>query len=415
MAYSDSTILPQSFRFNAVETVDTVFSKILVSNLFKDNTFKAGVTFTDKYNERGGQIYARRVGKSTVAEQNALQSGGLDLGEGTETADSLILIQKADELHVNEKCYDMVENLRASGKSVDKVADVVASFKEKMQMKMMGYLLKDPVTSGGVLLGGAIRSVTTTASETLADLIANILRDREQIRVNGGEADVLIISPQMESLFLANAYTSGNAFIPETNESLIRDGKIGRLYGMNVFSSNLLGGGTPTALPVAGNAVSNVGLTASACEYVIYDHDTFAVAMDILGLRLENAHTFFGSYAQIQGVMGGGVVNPALAIAKIVSSDDFANVTGLSITGGNFSMKATDDPVTLEVIAVRQDGSTFVVKDLSDLTWTSGTVATATVSNGVITAVAQGTTLITVVIPDTEVEAQITVTVTAAS
>lgn len=42
MAYADSTTLPQSFKFNNVETVDTVFSKILVKNLFKDNTFEAG-------------------------------------------------------------------------------------------------------------------------------------------------------------------------------------------------------------------------------------------------------------------------------------------------------------------------------------------------------------------------------------
>ena len=43
MAYTDSTILPQSFKFNNVETVDTVFSKILVKNLFKDATFVAGI------------------------------------------------------------------------------------------------------------------------------------------------------------------------------------------------------------------------------------------------------------------------------------------------------------------------------------------------------------------------------------
>lgn len=42
MAYADSTTLPQSFRFNNVETVDTIFSKLLINNLFKDNTFVAG-------------------------------------------------------------------------------------------------------------------------------------------------------------------------------------------------------------------------------------------------------------------------------------------------------------------------------------------------------------------------------------
>ena len=48
--------ITKSFRFNAQETVDTIFSKLLIANLFKNQTFVEGQTFTDKYNERGGQI-----------------------------------------------------------------------------------------------------------------------------------------------------------------------------------------------------------------------------------------------------------------------------------------------------------------------------------------------------------------------
>ena len=316
MAYTES--LPSSFKFNATETVDTVFSKILVNNLFKDNTFEPGVTFTNKYNERGGQIYARRLGKTAATVKTATSAGGLDLTH-TETADSLILIQKTDAISRSEKCYDLVEVLRASGKSVDKVSEVVEEFKEGCQIQWMSYLLKTPVASNGVGVGGATRSANTTADTTLDTLISSILADRQQIRVNGGNADVLIISPEMETLFLANAYKSGNAFIPETNESLIKDGKIGRLYGMNVFSSNLIGSGTPSVLPVAGNAPANTG-DAAKCEYIVYDHDAFAIAADILGLRMVNAIDFIGSYAQIEAVSGGGVTNPALAIAKVTAT-----------------------------------------------------------------------------------------------
>lgn len=316
MAYTEA--LPTSFKFNATETVDTVFSKILVSNLFKDNTFKPGVTFTDKYNERGGQIYARRLGKTAATKKDATAAGGLDLTH-TETADTLVLIQKKDAISRSEKCYELVETLRASGKSVDKIAEVVAEFSEGLQINWMKYLLATPVAANGVGLGGATRSASTTADTTLTTLIKSILADRTQIRVNGGNPDVLIISPEMEALFLANAYTPGNAFIPSTNEEQIREGKIGRLYGMNVFSSNLIGSGTPSVLPVAGNAPANTG-DALNCEYVIYDHDTFAIAADILGLRMVNAIDFIGSYAQVEAVCGGGVVNPALAIAKIVAA-----------------------------------------------------------------------------------------------
>lgn len=313
---ANTEVLPSSFKFNTVETVDVVFSKILVANLFKDETFVAGKTFTDKYNERGGQIYARRLGKTAGAKKDATEAGGLDLQTATETADSLVLIQKKDALSRNEKCYDLVETLRASGKSVDKVAEVVEEFKELCQITWMGYLLATPVLSNAVGLGGATRIANTEANTTLADLIKDILGAREQIRVNGGNADTLIVSPQMETLFLANAYTSGNAFLPETNEEVLKTGKIGRLFGLNVYSSNLIGGGTPTVLPVAGNAPANTG-DAAKCEFIIYDHDAFAIAMDIEGLRLTNAIDFIGSYAQIQAVCGGGVTNPALAMCKI--------------------------------------------------------------------------------------------------
>ena len=315
-AYTEG--LPSSFKYNNIETLDTVFSKVLVKNLFKDNTFKPGVTFTNKYNERAGQIYARRMGKTAATVKTATAAGGLDLTH-TETADSLVLIQKTDAISRSEKIYDFVENLRASGKSVDKMMEVSSEFAEGCQIKWMSYLLNTTVAANGVGVGGATRSSNTTADTTLSALISSILADRQQIRVNGGNADVIIISPEMETLFLQNAYTSGNAFIPETNESLIRDGKIGRLYGMAVYTSNLIGDGTPSVLPVNGNAPANTG-DAANCEYIIYDHDTFAIACDFEGLRMINAIDFMGSYAQIQAVCGGGVVNPALAIAKVVSA-----------------------------------------------------------------------------------------------
>jgi hypothetical protein len=302
MAYTEQ--LPSSFRFNTKETVDVIFSKILVANLFKDETFVPGKTFTDKYNEMGGQIYARRLGKTAATVKDATTNGGLDLTH-TQTEDKLVLIQKKDAISRSEKCYDIVENLRASGKSVDKVSQVVEEFKEACQIQYMSYLLATPAGDGAVGVGGATRSAKTTASTDLKTLLADILGDREQIRVAGGVADTLIISPSAETLFLANAYTSGNAFIPETNEALVSSGKIGRLYGMDVYTSNLIGDG-------------NDG-TAGNTEYIIYDHDTFAICADILGLRMVNAIDFFGSYAQIEAIVGGGVTNPELAIAKVTA------------------------------------------------------------------------------------------------
>ncbi len=320
MAYTEQ--ITTSFSFNSVETVDEVFSKIIVKNLFKDSTFKEGLTYTNKYNERGGQIYARRLGKIKATLTDTTAADGLKF-KHTNTQDSLVLIQKKDRVSISEECYDIISNLRNSGKSVDKVSEVLAAFNERCQMLYMSYLLGEPVADGAVGLGGAMRSANTTADKTLDALTKSILADREQIRVNGGVADVLIIAPEMETLFLASASKAANAFIPETNEQMLKEGKIGRLYGMNVYTSNLLGSGTPTTVPVAGNAAANTE-NAAKCEYVIYDHDTFAICGDIETSRFKEAIDFTGCYAQIEGVFGGGVVNPALAVAKIVADETVA-------------------------------------------------------------------------------------------
>lgn len=304
--------ITNSIRLNTKETVDTVFSKLLIANLFKDQTFVEGQTFTDKYNERGGQIYVRRLGKIEATHTKTTDANGLKF-KHTNTMDSLALLQKKDRISISEECYDIVQNLRASGKSMDKMNEVLGSFKEQCQMLYTSYLLEEPQGTDSELLGGATRSANTAKISTLDDLVTSILESRKQIQTNGGSADVLLLSPEMESLFLASASKAANAFLPETNESLLKSGKIGRLYGMTVYTSNLLGNGTPLG---TSNAKKNTG-TAAKCEYVLYDHNAFAICGDIETMRLKDAIDFSGSYAQIEGVFGGGVTNAALAYAKL--------------------------------------------------------------------------------------------------
>jgi len=188
------------------------------------------------------------------------------------------------------------------------VAQVIKEWEEAFQVQCMKYLLA-PVNAEG---GGASRSPNTTASTDSSSLISNILSDRKQIVISGGTADTLIVSPDAEMFFLTD-WAKGKGFIPETNEDALREGKIGREFGMDVYVSNLIGDGTPIDASVS----SNTG-DAANCEYIMYDHDTFGVAADIEGLRLvEDDKTFIGSFAQMMGVMGGIVGNNALAIAKI--------------------------------------------------------------------------------------------------
>lgn len=301
--------ITNSIRYSGVETADTAFSKVLVKNLFKNSIFKPGVTFTDKYYERAGQILIRRLGKAEVTKKDATAAGGLDFTH-TQTADTLLTIVQKDVLSRSEKIYALVDELRASGKSVDRVAEVVDEWTEGFNVQCMQYLLA-PVNVAG---GGATRSANTTASTDSKTLIQSILDDRKQIRISGGTSDVIIISPDAEE-FLLTDWATGKGFIPETNENALKDGKIGRIFGMDVYVSNLIGAGTP----LDSNVSANTG-DAAKTEYVIYDHDTLGIASTVEGLRLvEDDKTFVGSFAQIMSVMGGIVANPALAIAKVTA------------------------------------------------------------------------------------------------
>lgn len=301
--------ITNSIRYTGVETADTAFSKVLIANLFKNSTFKAGVTYTDKYYERAGQIFIRRLGKTAVTKKDATAAGGLDFTH-TQTADKLLTIVQKDALSRSEKIYALIDELRASGKSVDKVAEVVAEWTEGFNVQCMSYLLQ-PVAAPG---GGATRSPGTTASTNSETLFESILSDRELIDISGGSADVLIINPRMEH-YMFSDWALGKGFLPETNESVLKEGKIGRLFGLNVYKSNLIGPGTPLDPGVAANTGD-----AANTEYVIYDHDTLGIASTIEGLRLvEDDKTFVGSFAQIMSVMGGIVANPALAIAKVAA------------------------------------------------------------------------------------------------
>lgn len=301
--------ITNSIRYTGVETADTAFSKVLIANLFKDSTFKPGITFSDNYNERAGQIFIRRLGKTAVTKKDATQSGGLDFTH-TQTRDELLTIVKKDVLSRSEKIYALIEDLRASGKSVDKVAQVVAEWTEGFNQQCMSYLLAPKKAEGG----GASRSANTDAATNSESLIESMLTDRKQIRISGGAADVVIISPDAEQ-FLLTDWAIGKGFIPETNEAALKEGKVGRMFGMNIFTSNLIGAGTP----LDDNMSANTG-DALNTEYVIYDHKTFGVAADIEGLRLvEDDKTFVGSFAQIMSLTGGIVANPALAIAKVTA------------------------------------------------------------------------------------------------
>lgn len=110
-----------------------------------------------------------------------------------------------------------------------------------------------------------------------------------------------------------------------------------------------------------------------------------------------NSCSDIGKYATIQEVIYG--------------ANWYDSLVAMAVNDADFTMNANDTK-TLEVIGIYEGGSTGVI-DNANLTFTSGTQATATVANtGIVTAVASGTSNIKIVATGkTEIEAIATVTV----
>lgn len=119
-----------------------------------------------------------------------------------------------------------------------------------------------------------------------------------------------------------------------------------------------------------------------------------------------------------KAAVSGGCDGSRPIYAEIIEIIDNTNwydgVVALAIEGGDFSLEA-GDAKTLKVYAMRADGSAPFLAPTSGLTFSSETTAAATVSSaGLVTAVAEGTSNVTVVITELEsINANVVVTVTA--
>lgn len=109
-----------------------------------------------------------------------------------------------------------------------------------------------------------------------------------------------------------------------------------------------------------------------------------------------------------------GLEDAYCSINEILDSANwYDGVTSLAVSGGNFTLATTTGTKTLEVYAIIPNELPFVV-DNSQLTFTSGTPADATVGahTGLVTGVATGSSLITVAITSVPtVTTEVTVTV----
>jgi len=338
-------------RYDAIASVDARFAPILEKNLWKDATFRPGVTFTTKYSVKAGQIFVRRLRKVQANQKTATNAGGLDFAH-THTADDLIPIVLDQVFDASEKIYEVVEQARESGQGAQIMEVVVNSVNEKFQAYALTVLLANGQTDADV------------AAVAANDYETRIVATRKALRDNGANPDTLIVSTRIYGFMLAD---TGKKYFPNANEEIMRTGAYGRFLGYPVYESNLL---------------TDTGSNGST-EYILYDHEAYSIIYALDTVRMVDAgKDFVGSYAQAQMVAGFKVTLPeAVMIKRIAAAVPTVAVTfdsdgGSAVSTANVAIGAK---VTKPANPTKA-GNTFVGWNLGNLPYDFNTPVTQAIT-----------------------------------
>jgi len=278
--------------------VDDRFSALVEPNLFDNNVFQPGVTFTDKYTlGAAGQIQIHKLGKVTVA----VGEPGQDFSD-TNTADSLITIILNKAFRRSEKIYGATAASVAYPVAAAHLEQALQDVREAWNKEAARIIVTEKIPPAtGVIVGpGSVLGLTALDKEKI---YKSIVDDRAALVAEGANPDVLIVSPATYALLLqSEEFVRASDLAFETASS----GVVGRVAGLNVYEYQ----GLPTAIDLGGQGTRDV-------EYIMYDSDAFSIITNVEVLRLIDSERFNGSLAQVEIVSGMKLTNPERALIKV--------------------------------------------------------------------------------------------------
>lgn len=315
--------IEQAMRFNDVESVDVEFSAIFAEVNFTNDLFIFNDTYNNQMEERAGQVFVRRVNKSSTVGTVATEPGGLDFNT-EQVGDDLLVMNKIYTLSTSRKIYGAIEAARKNGTLYKQKEITVRSHNEAWNAQGVALLLGGK--NGGTTASNFTPSANTTPS-TAETIVGNILSDDTQIIESDATANVILVSPRTAAMLLSKLAV-GQGFLPSTNETARRNGVVGDLFGKRVIVTNFLG----QASGIVSKIINKTGQTsihqdildgsaaATNVEYIIYDMNTWYMDDVFEGMReLAQVPGFFGSQVELQTVSGALNTNPERAIVKFAA------------------------------------------------------------------------------------------------
>ena len=277
--------------------VDDRFSALVEPNLFDNNVFQPGVTFTDKYTlGAAGQIFIHKLGKVSVA----VGEPG-ELFTDTTTADSTIAITLNKAFRRSERIFGATAAAVAYPIAASHLEQALADVRESWNREAARVILAEKVNASTAATTGP-GSVLGITALTKENIYKSIVDDRAVLVAAGARPDVLLVSPAVYAFLLqSEEFVRASDLAYNTAAS----GQVGQVAGLRVFEYQ----GLPSAISLGG--------TNRTVEYMMYDHDAFSIVTNVEVLRLVDSERFNGTLAQVEIVSGMKLTNTDRALIKI--------------------------------------------------------------------------------------------------
>jgi hypothetical protein len=275
--------------------VDDRFSALVEPNLFDNNVFQPGITFTDKYFlGQAGQVFIHKLNKVTVEPGQP----GQDFTD-TNTQDQIIQITLDKAFRRSEKIFGAtaaaVAYPIAAAHMEQCVLDVREAWNKEAAKALFNVTPEEFAISPGSVLG--------TTALTAENIYTSVVNDRAVLVNNGAMPNVLIVSPAVYALLLQNP-----DFIraSDLGHTVMATGSVGMIAGLMVFEYQ----GLPTQF------VDGTSTYTGIPEYIMYDFDAFSILTNVEVMRLIDSERFNGTLAQVEIVSGYKVTNRERVLRK---------------------------------------------------------------------------------------------------
>jgi hypothetical protein len=281
--------------------VDDRFSALVEPNLFDNNVFQPGVTFTDKYTlGAAGQIFIHKLGKVTVT----VGEPGQDFSN-TNTADQTIAITLNKAFRRSEKIYGATAAAVAYPVAAAHLEQALLDIREAWNKEAAKVIIAEKYNFANGSVSGPASVLGSSTALTSSNIYKSIVDDRAVLVAAKARPDALIVSPATYALLLqSEEFVRASDLAYQTAAS----GQVGRIAGLNVFEYS---GFEAFDMTVSGTEDEFLP------EYIMLDHDAFSIVTNVEVIRLVDSPDFNGTLAQVEIVSGMKLTNPDRALVKI--------------------------------------------------------------------------------------------------